>query len=133
LNIKWDTSAVQSKSDCSIVEIGWSGFCVFNTSEVKLTPSLLFLTLCQEQPVESPLGLLGGDLLGSFVEYSSSWVDSTPQELVSPIPPPVLLFSMYFHLILNLFAPWMDLKFLRCIISINVLEQPTVISLSFLG
>jgi hypothetical protein len=34
--------------------------------------------------------------LGSFVESWCSWVESTSQESVSPIPPPVFLFPRYF-------------------------------------
>jgi hypothetical protein len=52
---------------------------------------------------------------------------------VYPIPPPGFLFSRYFHLILDLFAPWMDLKYLWSIVCFHVLEQPPAISLSFIG
>jgi hypothetical protein len=43
------------------------------------------------------------------------------------------LISRYFHLILDLFAPWMDLKFLWCIVFIHVIDQSPAISLTFLG
>jgi hypothetical protein len=40
---------------------------------------------------------------------------------------------MYFHLLVDLFATWIDLKFLWCIVSIHVLEQSPAIYLSFIG
>jgi hypothetical protein len=60
-------------------------------------------------------------------------VKSTPQEPVSMIPPWVFPFSRYFHLLVDLFAPWMDLEFLQCIVSIHVLVYPLAISHGIVG
>jgi hypothetical protein len=58
---------------------------------------------------------------------------NSPRTGVSVAPTGFFLISRYFHLILNLFAPWMDLKFLWCIVFIHLIDQPPAISLSFLG
>jgi hypothetical protein len=55
------------------------------------------------------------------------------QESVSLFPQLVFPILRYLHLILNLFALWMDLKFFWCIVFIHVIDQSTAISLSFLG
>jgi hypothetical protein len=52
---------------------------------------------------------------------------------MSPFPQPIFPILMYFHLILDLFAPWMDLKFLWYIIFLHVIEYSPVISLNLLG
>jgi hypothetical protein len=59
-------------------------------------------------------------------------VDSTPQEPVCPIPPPVFPFSRYFHPILDLLVPCIDLKFLWYIIFIHVLDHLLAISLEII-
>jgi hypothetical protein len=56
-----------------------------------------------------------------------------PRTGVSIPPIGFFVISRYFHLILDLFAPWMDLKFLCCIVFIHVIDQSPAISVSFLG
>jgi hypothetical protein len=55
-------------------------------TRVKLTPSLSFLTLSQDQPVESRSICLV-QFLDSSVESLDSCVNPTPQGLVNPIHP----------------------------------------------
>jgi hypothetical protein len=98
-------------------------FIVFLTSlSLSLTRTNVRVTL--RPPLVIPWFLCGIlELLGEI---------NSPRNCV-PVPPTGFPISRYFHLIIDLFAPWMDLKFLLCIVFINVIEQSPAISLSFLG
>jgi hypothetical protein len=112
---------------------GLSGFLRFKPPRQNLPLHHFYrFSLTQEQPWGQPQDPHWW-FLASSMESWSSWVKSTPQEPMSLFPQLVFPISRYFHLILNLFAPWMDLKFLWCIVFIHVIEQCPTISLSFLG
>jgi hypothetical protein len=55
------------------------------------------------------------------------------KESVSLFPQLIFPILRYFHLILDLFALWMNLIFLRCIVFIHDIDQSPAISLSFLS
>jgi hypothetical protein len=127
---------VQKKLDCPVSETRLSGFRGFKppgqnlplhcfshfSLSLSLTRTNVRVTL--RPPLVIPWFLCGIlELLGEI---------NSPRNCV-PVPPTGFPISRYFHLIIDLFAPWMDLKFLLCIVFINVIEQSPVISLSFLG
>jgi hypothetical protein len=72
---------------------------------VKLTPSLSFVTLSQEQPVESLLDpfVVISWFLREIFEFLGGI--NSPRTGVSDSPTGFFLFSRYFHLILDLLAP----------------------------
>jgi hypothetical protein len=126
---------VQEKLDCPVLKIGLSGFRGLKP-RTDLTPSrffsLLSLSYTQEQPwgrPQDPLWLFHG----SSMESWSSWVKSTPKNWCLYSPNWFSPILRYFHLILDLFTSWMDLRFLWCIVFIHVIDQSPAISLSFLG
>jgi hypothetical protein len=82
---------IQEKSDCLVSETRLSGFHGFKPPGLNLPLhhfSHFSLTLTQEQPWGQPQEPHWW-FFGSFVESWSSWLKSTPQELVSPFPQPV--------------------------------------------
>jgi hypothetical protein len=69
-------------------------------------------------------------LLHGILEFVGGFI--SPRTGVSDSPT-VFPFSRYFHPLLDLLAPRIDLKFLWCIASFHVLEHSPAISLSILG
>jgi hypothetical protein len=124
---------VQKKLDCPISETRLSGFRGFKPPSQNLllhhfshfSLSRTTVRATPRPPLVIPWFLRG--ILEFLGEINS------PRTGVSISPTGFLLISRYFHLILDLFAPWMDLKFFWCIVFIHVIDQSSVISLSFLG
>jgi hypothetical protein len=82
---------------------------------------------------EKLLGPLGVDFLIPPWNLGVLGLIQLPKNRCIRFPHQFFLFLMYFHLLVDLFATWIDLKFLWCIVSIHVLEQSPAIYLSFIG
>jgi hypothetical protein len=76
-------------------------------SSILSLPTLILSRTTVTMPSRPPLAISW--LLCGILEFLG---EINSQEPVYLIPPPVFLFSRYFHLILDLFAPWIDLKYL---------------------
>jgi hypothetical protein len=124
---------IQKKLDCPISETRLSGFRGFKTPGQNLflhhfshfSLSRTTVRATPRPPLVIPWFLYG--ILEFLGEINS------PRTGVSISPTGFPLISRYFHLILDLFAPWMDLKFFWCIVFIHVIDQFAAISLSLLG
>jgi hypothetical protein len=122
---KREVSVVQSKQD-NLVSA------VLSLPGVKLTPSLSFSPNSQEQSCRSSQDP-HWKFFGSSVESWSSWVNSTAEQLVSPLP---LRFSPSQDILTpssDLLMLLIDSKLLQCIASFHVLEHSPTISLRILG
>jgi hypothetical protein len=145
---------VQEKLDCPVSETGLSEFHGFKPLGQNLPihrfshfslPFTIFLTSLSPSPFFS--------LLSLSLKNNREGIPKTP--IGDPLVPPwnlrvvgwnhlhknrclrspnrIFLISRYFHLIIDLFAPWIDLKFLWFIVFIHVIYQSPAISLSFIG
>jgi hypothetical protein len=125
---------VQEKPDCPISKIKLSGFHGFKAPRQNL-PLHCFSLLSHTHTRTTVRASLRPHLvipwfLHGILEFLGEI--NSPRIGVS-VPLPVFPILRYLHLILDLFALWMDLKFLCCIVFIHIIDQSTVISLSFLG
>jgi hypothetical protein len=114
---------IQLKLDCPVSEIGLSDFRLFKPPGQNLpihhfSHFSLSLKNNHEGDPKTPIGdplvppwNLG--VLGSNQLLKNRCLRSSNR---------FFLISRYFHLILDLFAPWMDLKFLWCIVFIYVIN-----------
>jgi hypothetical protein len=124
---------VQKKTGCPISEIGLSGFHLFKLPGQNLllhhfshfSLSRTTMRVTPRPPLVIPWFLCG------ILEFLSEI--NSPRTSVSVSPTGFFLISRYFHLILDVFASWIDLEFLWCIVFVHVIDQSHIISLSFLG
>jgi hypothetical protein len=125
---------VQEKLDYPVSETGLSGFHGFKTLDrpytfisfplFSLSHSRTSVRVTPRPPLVIPWFLCG---ILEFLDEINS-----PRNGVS-VPQPVFPHLRYFHLFLDPFAPWMDLKFLWCIVFIHVMDPSPAISLCFIG
>jgi hypothetical protein len=125
---------VQKKSHCLVSKTGLSSFHGFKPHWTELTPSPFFLTslshtrttmrVTLRPPLAIPWFLRG--ILEFFGEINY------PRTGVS-VPPTGFPHLKVFSSNPRSLSPWMDLKFLWCIVFIHVIEQSPAISPSFLG
>jgi hypothetical protein len=123
---------VQDKPDRPVSETGLSGFRGFKHpgqklplhyfSHFSLTHTRTTMRATPRPPLVIPWFL--HRILEFLGEINSPWTGvSIPQT-------DFFLISRYFHLILDLFAPRMDLEFIWCIVFIHVIDQYLYVSLA---
>jgi hypothetical protein len=124
---------VQENSDCPILETGLSGFHLFKPLDRNYHFIIFLTSLSLKNNREGDPKTLIGNPLVPLWNLGVLGRNQLPKNHCLRFPNRVFLISRYFHLILDLFAPWMNLNFLWCIVFIHVIDQFAAISLSFLG
>jgi hypothetical protein len=131
---------VQEKLDCLVSETGLSDFHGFNPSPPppdRTYPFTVFshfsLSLSLKNNCEGDPKTSIGDPLVPPWNLGVLRSNQLPKKRCLHSPNRIFTISRYSLLILDLFAPWMDLKFLWCIVFIHIIDQSPAISLRFLG